>query len=207
MASLPYYGAVTVIPGFFDLVNIRNRGAAFGFLRRRRSDIEWQFWLFFRRHRGIGGGHAACWHARRARGNRFLFWGLGLVLGGAVGNLVDRIRFRAVVDFLDFYVGQWHWPAFNVADIAICCGAVLVCREPVAGPERGGEDAVSLFSLEWWPLALLFAPALLNLWGIWHAFNHTFGTPLERIVWIMACVFIPLLGGLAYLLFGWRRAH
>ena len=45
MASLPYYGAVTVIPGFFDLVNIRNRGAAFGFLNR--SDIEWQFWLFF----------------------------------------------------------------------------------------------------------------------------------------------------------------
>ena len=54
-------------------------------------------------------------------------WGLGMVLGGAVGNLVDRIRFRAVVDFLDFYVGQWHWPAFNVADIAICCGALLVC--------------------------------------------------------------------------------
>ena len=77
----------------------------------------------------------------------------------------------------------------------------------MAGPERGGEDAVSLFSLEWWQLALLFVPALLNLWGIWHAFNHTFGTPLERIVWIMACVFIPLLGGLAYLLFGWRRAH
>ena len=61
------------------------------------------------------------------RGEKLLFWGLGMVLGGAVGNLVDRIRFRAVVDFLDFYVGQWHWPAFNVADIAICCGALLVC--------------------------------------------------------------------------------
>lgn len=66
---------------------------------------------------------------------------------------------------------------------------------------------MSLFSLEWWQLALLLVPALPNLWGIWHAFNHMFETPLERIVWIMACVFIPLLGGLAYLLFGWRRAH
>lgn len=53
--------------------------------------------------------------------------GLGLVLGGALGNLVDRLRFRAVVDFLDFHVGDWHWPAFNVADTAICLGAFLAC--------------------------------------------------------------------------------
>ena len=53
---------------------------------------------------------------------------------------------------------------------------------------------MSLFSLEWWQIALLFLPALLNLWGIWHAFNHT-------------CVFVPVLGGVAYVLFGWRRAH
>lgn len=66
--------------------------------------------------------------ARSARRNEtWLFVGLGMVLGGAAGNLIDRIRFRAVVDFLDFFVGQWHWPAFNVADIAICCGAGLVC--------------------------------------------------------------------------------
>ena len=136
------------------------------------------------------------------RGEKLLFWGLGMVLGGAVGNLVDRIRFRAVVDFLDFYVGQWHWPAFNVADIAICCGALLVCLSMwLKGPSG------SLFSLEWWQIALLFLPALLNLWGIWHAFNHTFETPLERVLWMVACVFVPVLGGVAYVLFGWRRAH
>lgn len=61
------------------------------------------------------------------RGEKLLFWGLGMVLGGAVGNLVGRIRFRVVVDFLDFYVGQWHWPASNVADIVICCDVLLVC--------------------------------------------------------------------------------
>ena len=124
MASLPYYGAVTVIPGFFDLVNIRNRGAAFGFLNR--SDIEWQFWLFFAATL-VSAGVIFMLARSAQRGEKLLFWWLGMVLGGAVGNLVDRIRFRAVVDFLDFYVGQWHWPAFNVADIAICCGALLVC--------------------------------------------------------------------------------
>ena len=199
MASLPYYGAVTVIPGFFDLVNIRNRGAAFGFLNR--SDIEWQFWLFFAATL-VSAGVIFMLARSAQRGEKLLFWGLGMVLGGAVGNLVDRIRFRAVVDFLDFYVGQWHWPAFNVADIAICCGA------PQHVAERSvREGFVSLFSLEWWQIALLFLPALLNLWGIWHAFNHTFETPLERVLWMVACVFVPVLGGVAYVLFGWRRAH
>ena len=64
------------------------------------------------------------------------------VLGGALGNLVDRIRFRAVIDFVDVYVGQWHWPAFNVADMAICVGAFLACiviwRTPEA-PEKSKE--------------------------------------------------------------------
>jgi signal peptidase II len=52
-------------------------------------------------------------------------WGLALILGGAVGNLIDRLMYGHVIDFLDFYVKNWHWPAFNVADIAICLGAGL----------------------------------------------------------------------------------
>ena len=66
---------------------------------------------------------------------------------------------------------------------------------------------MSLFSLEWWQIALLFLPALLNLWDIWHAFSHTFETPLERVLWMLACVFVPVFGGVAYVLFGWRRAR
>ena len=124
MASIPLNGGVEVIPGLFDLVNIRNRGAAFGYLNR--SDIEWQFWLFLAAT--AISAVVVFMLARSARRNEtWLFVGLGMVLGGAAGNLIDRIRFRAVVDFLDFFVGQWHWPAFNVADIAICCGAGLVC--------------------------------------------------------------------------------
>ncbi|MDO5483378.1 MAG: signal peptidase II, partial [Desulfovibrionaceae bacterium] len=74
-----------------------------------------------------------------------LFSGLGLVLGGALGNLIDRLRFRAVVDFLDFYWGSWHWPAFNVADVAICLGAFLAClaiwRQDRAPRGLSGKEA------------------------------------------------------------------
>ncbi len=136
VSVIPEHRPIPVIAGFFDLVNIRNRGAAFGFLNR--SDIEWQFWLF------LAATLAAAWAifvlVRGAtRHDPLLFSALGLVLGGAVGNLVDRIRFRAVVDFLDFYVGAWHWPAFNVADIAICVGAFLACAAMYRPARSGGK--------------------------------------------------------------------
>ena len=121
MASLPYYGAVTVIPGFFDLVNIRNRGAAFGFLNR--SDIEWQFWLFFAATL-VSAGVIFMLARSAQRGEKLLFWGLGMVLGGAVGNLVDRIRFRAVVDFLDFRL--INFAVFNFADCCVVVGTILL---------------------------------------------------------------------------------
>lgn len=142
MAAIPLYGTVSVVPGFFDLVHIRNRGAAFGFLNRH--DIEWQFWLFLVATLVAVGVIFALVRAADRR-QRLLVAGLGLVLGGAVGNLLDRVRFRAVVDFLDFYVGWWHWPAFNVADIAICCGSFLVglslwfTRSPVETAAASGK--------------------------------------------------------------------
>lgn len=120
---IPEHLSIPVIEGIFDLVNIRNRGAAFGFLNR--SDMEWQFWLFL-----CATVTAVCVIlalARSAQENRWLFTGLGLILGGALGNLVDRLRFHAVIDFLDFYWQEWHWPAFNIADSAICVGTVLAC--------------------------------------------------------------------------------
>jgi signal peptidase II len=112
-----------VVPGFFNLAHVLNKGAAFGFLNN--PDTNWQIWFFaavtvfavaFIYHLLIGAD----------KGDRFFIWGLGLVLGGALGNLIDRMRFGFVVDFLDFYVGDYHWPAFNVADIAISCGAFAI---------------------------------------------------------------------------------
>lgn len=138
VAAIDPLHPVTVIPGLLDLVLVHNRGAAFGFLNR--SDIQWQFWLFLGGDRGGRRGHRGpaaqlplqCLAQRRS----------GPGAGGALGNLVDRIRFRAVIDFVDVYVGQWHWPAFNVADMAICIGAILACiviwRTPEA-PEKRKE--------------------------------------------------------------------
>ncbi|MDR2503704.1 MAG: signal peptidase II [Deltaproteobacteria bacterium] len=121
-SHLPLNHGIPVIKGFFNLVRVHNRGAAFGFLNR--PDITWQFWIFsgfalfalilvllmlrWTRHPGLTAKIA-----------------FGAILGGALGNFIDRLRLRYVIDFLDFHLGQWHWPAFNVADIAICTGVLL----------------------------------------------------------------------------------
>ncbi len=124
-ASLALHETVPMT-GFFSLVHVLNRGAAFGFLND--PDMTWQFWLF------LGATLLAVivvWIIARSAASheRFLFIGLGCILGGAIGNLIDRIRFRAVIDFLDFHLAGMHWPAFNVADIAICIGAGVVALQ------------------------------------------------------------------------------
>lgn len=130
-AHIPPDKAIVIIPGFFDLVNVHNRGAAFGFLNR--SDIEWQFWLF------LFATLIAIWAIfvllKGAQNRPFLYMGLGLILGGSLGNMLDRLRYRAVLDFLDFYWRNWHWPAFNVADMGICIGAFMACIAVLRKPE------------------------------------------------------------------------
>lgn len=118
---IPLYGEISVIPGFFNVIHIHNYGAAFGFLNR--PDMSMQFW-FFMAATLVGVG-LIFYMVRTAPFNRLHFFGLGLILGGAIGNMIDRVRFRYVIDFLDVYVGDWHWPAFNIADACICVGAVL----------------------------------------------------------------------------------
>jgi len=120
---LVLYTTHPVLPDFFNIVHVLNRGAAFGFLNR--SDIRWQTYFFF-----AATALAVCiinHLLRMAReGDRLLVVGLGLILGGAVGNLIDRIRTGEVVDFLDFYWKTYHWPAFNVADIGIFLGSMAL---------------------------------------------------------------------------------
>jgi signal peptidase II len=112
---------VSVVPGFFDLTLIYNRGAAFSFLSNAGG---WQRWFF------IGVGVAAAgfllYLLWRHGAQRLFAFGLALILGGAVGNVVDRILHGQVVDFLLAYWGRFYWPAFNVADSAITVGAVLL---------------------------------------------------------------------------------
>ena len=108
---------------FFNLVNVRNYGAAFGLLNDPSS--VWQFWLFAATT--VVAFAVVLYVAKSAaEKDRFLFIALGLILGGAIGNFIDRVRLRSVVDFLDFHVAGWHWPAFNLADICICAGAFVI---------------------------------------------------------------------------------
>ncbi|MGI9421031.1 MAG: signal peptidase II [Geminicoccaceae bacterium] len=118
------------VTSFFDLVLVWNRGVSFGMFNDAGSYGPWILsalaiavvigLLYWLRQTETWLGVAA----------------LGLVIGGAIGNVIDRFRFGAVVDFLYFHVGNFHWPAFNVADTAICIGAGLLVLDGLLSPER-----------------------------------------------------------------------
>ena len=110
----------TVTP-FFDLVRAHNTGAAFSFLA---GATGWQRWFFI----GLGAAAAVfiVWLLARHRGQRLFCWALALILGGALGNVIDRILHGHVVDFIQVHWGGAYFPAFNVADSAITIGAMLL---------------------------------------------------------------------------------
>ena len=116
-------GPPRIIPitSFFNLVLVWNRGVSFGFLGGASS--QWIPWLLTVLALAIIA--TLGWWLRRAA-NRLMVLALGLVMGGALGNVIDRLRFGAVMDFLDFHAAGLHWPAFNVADSAITVGATLI---------------------------------------------------------------------------------
>jgi signal peptidase II len=119
LAHLPLGGSIAVIPGFFDLTHVQNPGGAFGFLAGMSAEVRS---LLFIAVSLVAAGLILYFYWQTPLGHRFLSVGLALIFGGAVGNLVDRMRFGIVVDFLDVYAGTLHWPAFNVADSAITIG-------------------------------------------------------------------------------------
>lgn len=124
--SIGSYDSVTVIEGFFNLVHVRNRGMAFGMMNRPDTGMALYFLIAVT---VIAVILILIWSFRLKHEERRLLFGLSLILGGAIGNLIDRIRIREVVDFLDVYIGSYHWPAFNVADSAITVGTcwIAVC--------------------------------------------------------------------------------
>jgi len=122
IAHFVLYESVEVIPGLFNLTHLTNNGAAFGILAGQPA--LWRQ-VFFVAAASIA--LVCIWIAQRSfsRRSRAYTVALALIAGGAIGNVIDRIRWGFVVDFLDFYLGQWHWPAFNVADSAITVGVTL----------------------------------------------------------------------------------
>jgi signal peptidase II len=134
--SIPLMRGIDLVPGFVDLVHVRNPGAAFGIMSRADWDFRKLFFIL------ISVAALAVIIGLFVT-SRELPWrmviGYSLFFGGALGNLVDRIRFGEVIDFLDVHWGQYHWPAFNVADSALCVGVglfalhILTTREKEAG--------------------------------------------------------------------------
>lgn len=117
-SALAYREIVPVTP-FFNITLAYNKGAAFSFLADHSG---WQRW-FFAALALVAAVVLIVWIWRIKPAERLMSWPLSLVLGGAIGNLIDRLAYGHVVDFLDFFYGRYHWPAFNVADSAIVCGA------------------------------------------------------------------------------------
>ena len=133
-AQLVFAQPVPVFPSL-NITLLYNTGAAFSFL----SDAGgWQRWFFVVLAVGVS-GVLVVWLSRVPAQQKRLAIALALILGGAVGNVVDRILLGHVIDFIDVYYGSWHWPAFNIADSAIFVGAVLLIWDGLFGHEASAS--------------------------------------------------------------------
>lgn len=119
LSGIPFASSVPVLPGWFDFTHVHNPGGAFGFLARQSDFVRRFMFLFVS---GFAVVLIFIFYKNTPREYRWLETALALIFGGAVGNMVDRIRFGYVIDFLDVYWKDLHWPAFNIADSAICIG-------------------------------------------------------------------------------------
>ena len=116
---LPFNHTLTIIAGFFNLTHIHNPGGAFGLMANLSPSVRTIIFLFIS---SLAVGLIFYFYIKTPQSHAWLAAGFALIFGGAIGNLIDRIRFGIVVDFLDFYIGKYHWPAFNIADSAISVG-------------------------------------------------------------------------------------
>jgi signal peptidase II len=137
---LSYGEIVPVIPGCFNLTYVLNPGGAFGLFA---SQSQWFRIMLFLVFSLVAVGFIFYLYRDVPRTHPMLANALALILGGAVGNLIDRIRMGKVVDFLDVYAGSYHWPAFNVADSAICVGVGVFIYHMVFGKMPEGRNPLS----------------------------------------------------------------
>ena len=121
--ALSFGEQIPVIKGFFNLVLIYNRGAAFGLFANLSLEFAWVFFIITTSL--VLGVVAFLWW-RLPEDQTLAVVGFSLIFAGAVGNLIDRVRLGEVIDFLDFHLSGYHWPAFNVADSLVCIGAGLL---------------------------------------------------------------------------------
>lgn len=131
-APLPRGPVVEAAP-FLNFVVVWNHGVSFGMFNRGSDEAAWILVLV-----ALAISGAMAWWLARAP-SRIVAAALGLVIGGALGNVVDRIRFGAVFDFIDLNAAGWHWPAFNVADAAIVAGAGLLLLDALFAPKPSAK--------------------------------------------------------------------
>lgn len=136
------YGTFRPVTKYFSIVHVHNSGAAFGFLNKVPEGFRIPLFVVITL---VAVGVIGTLVFKAAPNKLAYIAGLGLVLGGAVGNFIDRIRFGYVIDFLDFFIGANHWPAFNVADIAISVGVGLLLLDMLKEErkERAGKAAAA----------------------------------------------------------------
>ena len=116
--------SVPVVPGLFDLTFVLNRGAAFSLFATLPEQIRNPFFICVSITAAV---LIIFYRVRYLHGHRLASFSLALILGGAIGNLIDRMRYGVVIDFFDAHIGAYHWPVFNVADSAITVGVTLMC--------------------------------------------------------------------------------
>ena len=126
MSSFHYGETVQVIPGFFDLTYVWNPGGAFSFFATGPSELRMTFFIGTT---SIAIGLLLIFYRRLEPGARLSAVALGTILGGAIGNLIDRIAYGEVIDFLDFHIGGYAWPTFNAADSCIVVGVGILVFE------------------------------------------------------------------------------
>ena len=131
IAGTMQLGDARRITGFFDIVRAHNRGAAFSFLNDASG---WQRWFFV--GLGIVAAVFIVWMLKKHGGQRLFGWALALILGGALGNVIDRLLHGHVIDFVQVHWGRAYFPAFNVADSAITVGAVLLILDELLRVRR-----------------------------------------------------------------------
>jgi signal peptidase II len=136
LARMELHESIPVVDGFFSLTYVRNTGAAFGIFAGYGAAVRVPMLLAV----AVVALGVLLWFVRTIPADRRLvIAACGGVLGGAVGNMIDRAAYGEVIDFLDLYVGAYHWPAFNVADSAITVGVVVLCLDALRdapAPER-----------------------------------------------------------------------
>jgi len=136
-AVMPPPGGIA-LTGFFNIVLTYNTGVSFGLFQ---GEAAWQPYFLIAVNLAVAAA-LLLWLSKQD--GRLLGWAVGLVVGGAIGNAIDRFHQPGVVDFLDFHLVGWHWPAFNLADSAIVCGVLLIVVDGLFQPGRKGNKGAGI---------------------------------------------------------------